>query len=368
MPLPCDCCPTGDPQCALAPVPFDSVTQTVAQAGWNPASLAATIDGIMGNQICGYNSPAGPTASTTLRVEYGLTSAHNRVRGLRLWNNGGSDLNDSDGLGAFNAEFYAGATLLTTLACLGVNGGTPLTFTLPAGTELNGVTRVVLRDLGKLSGSTVSPLWREIQLLEYQPVFPCRRRNGTLEWYTDGGLLVPTADVDLCEPFTPFVLPDLRLVGSAFGDDPGGVAENLMNVSPAPSSTTGWTVNGTCYDPIVGNPQMNWAPLSSVTMEYGQCPAAGGSSGGVFVQLSSPSLAPAGITWPTNNQDMAVGTSRMSNPFGGGRRAILTYLSGPAAGSASGTIRMTGGINLGLHFGNVSAAAPIRFRLDFVNA
>lgn len=365
MPLPCDCCPTGGPQCATVAVQFTSAAETASQAGWTPVAIDATADGVTSTTaLSGYTTVAGNTPSTTLRVTYTHSSPQSRVRGLRLWNQCGSDLGDADGLGHFDAAFYAGATLLTTLHCIGGNGGAPFTFPLPAGVELNGVTSVVLRNLSKQVGGTAAPLWRELQLLEYQTVFPCRRRNGTLEWYDEAGNLVPTADIEFCEPHEPFILPDLRLVGAAFGDDPGGIGENLCNVSPAPASFTGWTVNGACYDPTVGSPTMNWAPLSSVVMEYDE-PAAG-TSGGVFVQFSSPSLG--NITWPANNTDMAVGTSRMSNPFGGGRRAVLTYLSGPAAGSASGTIRMPGGINVSVHPANVSNQAPIRFRLDFVTA
>lgn len=365
--IPCDCCPTGEPRCALVSVQFTGVSETAAQAGWNQVSLPLTIDGVTATASqSGYNSPSGVTPSTTLRVTYTHSTPQNRVRGLRLWNQCGVDLNDSDGLGTFTAEFYAGATLLHTLVTAGANGGAAQTLLLPVGVELSSVDRVVLRDIGKLSGSTVAPLWRELQLLEFQTVFPCRRRNGTLEWYDQGDNLIPSATVVDCGTgASPYVtIPNLRLTGVFFGDGPDPAGENLCNVTPTPVATTGLTLSGVCYDPTVGNPTMDWTLPSVVELEYGNPPH---TSGGVQVLFSSPTLG--SITWPTDNTDMAVGSSRTSNVFGGGRRAVLTYLSGPAAGSPSQTIRMQGGATLGIHFGTTDNTTPaIRFQLAFIAA
>lgn len=364
MPVPCDCCPTSGSACAVATVPFTGVAETAAQAGWNQTNLALTIDGDTASTVnSGYTTTVGNTPSTTLRVTYTLATPRSRVRGLRLWNQAGGILTDADGLGTFTAEFYAGATLLTSLVCTGANGAGPQTFLLPFGLELTGVDSVVLRSLSKQIGGSVAPLWRELQLVAFQTVYPCRRRNGALEWYDEAGNLVPNGEVVRCEPAEPFILPDLRFTGIAFGDDPTGTAENICNVSPAPSATTGWNLSGTCYDPTTGGPTMTWGPTSSVILEYANGPG-NQVSGAVVIQFSSLSLG--AITWPTNNTMMEPGDVRISNPFGGGHRAVLTYVSGPAGNSPSGSIRMEGGSNLGIHRGNVSAAAPIRFRLDFV--
>lgn len=199
MPIPCDCCPTGAPRCALVGVQFTGVAQTTAQAGWTPASLNLTIDGITATgALSGYNSPAGIAPTPTPQVTYTHTTPQGRVRGLRLWNQGGGVLNDADGLGTFTADFYAGATLLTTLATSGANGGTAQSLLLPGTTELNGVDRVVIRDLGKLVAGTVAPLWRELQLVEVQTVFPCRRSTNVLEWYDLNGSVVPSTDIVPC--------------------------------------------------------------------------------------------------------------------------------------------------------------------------
>jgi hypothetical protein len=198
--VPCDCCDVEPPtRCAFASIPFTGVTETASQAGWNQVALSATADDVTQTSgQSGYNSPAGTTASTTLEVTYTHVTPQDRVRGLRLWNQAGSDLNDSDGLGTFQAEFYAGAVLQATINPSAVNGGAAQTFVIPGGAALNGITRVVLRNLGKLSGSTVAPLWRELQLIVPGPVFACRRLSGSVEWYDLSGDRVPTAEVFDC--------------------------------------------------------------------------------------------------------------------------------------------------------------------------
>jgi hypothetical protein len=333
-------------------------------------NLAATIDGVTATgALSGYNSPAGTTASTTLRVTYTLNTQHPRVRGLRLWNQAGNDLNDADGIGPFTVEYYSGATLLSTQSYVGVNGGQAQSFYLPNGAELSGVDSVVLRSLGKISGSTVAPLWRELQLLEYQTVIPCRRTNGTLEWYNLAGTLVPSADIVPCDPIPVNPVPDLVMTGSAFGDDPTGTAENICAITPAPVSTTGWAAPvGGCYDPTAGAPTMTWGPLASVEMEYSNGPG-NQASGGVLMSFSTPTGGGA-ITWPTNLTNMQVGEQRLSNVFGNGRRARITLVSAPGSGpTTNGSIRMEGGAVLGFHRLNVSAAGmPIRFRLEFTTA
>lgn len=365
MPYPCDCCPTGPPRCALAGQQFTGVAETVPQAGWNQTNLALTIDGdVTSTTNSGYTTTVGNVQSTTLRVEYTLATPATRVRGVRLWNQAGGILTDADGLNNFTAEFYAGAVLLATQSWTGVNGGQAQNFTLPLGLELTGVDRVVLRNLDKQIGGSVAPLWRELQLLTFQTVFPCRRRTGVLEWYDQAGNLVANADVVGCDTPTPFVTPTLTMNGSAFGDDPSGTAENMCNVVPAPTTATGWNLTGSCYDPTTGAPSFTWTNVSSVEMEFGDN-GNGQPSGAVFVSFT-PSGFPT-ITWPTNFSNMVVGEQRLSNVFGGGHRARLTYLSGPPHTASSGTIRMNGGSTLAVHPLNVSAQLPIRFRLDLLN-
>ncbi|WP_030236777.1 hypothetical protein [Streptomyces sp. NRRL S-350] len=366
MAVPCNCCPVGlASACALVGVQFTGVAETASQAGWTQTNLALTADGDTTSTVnSGYTTTVGNTPSTTLRVEYTLSTPHNRVRGLRLWNQGGSLLTDSDGLNRFTAEFYAGATLLTTATFQGVNGAGPTTHTLPLGLELTGVDRVVLRTLDKQIGGAIAPLWRELQLLTFEPVFACRRGT-TLEWYDQYGNLVANADVVSCDQPTPFITPTLTMNSSAFGDDPSGTAENMCNVVPTPSSATGWTLTGACYDPTTGTPSFTWNGVSAVEMSFGDN-GNGQPSGAAFISFTA-SGSPA-ITWPTNLTGMDIGEQRLSNVFGGGHRARLTYVSGPPQSASSGTVRMNGGSTIALHFNNVSVQPPIRFRLELLNA
>lgn len=368
MVMPCDCCFTEAAGCALVGVQFDGVVESAAQPGWNQVNLAATADGVVNtSSLSGYNTAVGNTPSSSLRITYSIGTPQNRVRGVRVWNQAGSDLTDADGLNHFTAEFYAGAVLLTTATWQVGNGGAPQSRTLPNGLELNGVTSVVLRTLDKQIGGSVAPLWREFQLLEFQPVFPCRRRGGALEWYDASGNLVANGDVINCEtPPQPWVPDQVVMTGQFFGDDPSGTAENLCNVTPAPSSTTGLNpVAGNCYDPVAGNPSMTFGPTSSIEMEYTGGPA-NQASGAVHIAFTP---TPGGtITWPASAFQMEPGDTVMSNAIPGGRRAILTYVSGPAGSSPSGSIQLPGGSVIRLHGLNVSVAAPIRFRLDFITA
>lgn len=367
-PLPCNCCPTGAAGCALVAVRFDSVAETVPQAGWNQVDLPATIDGVTATAaLSGYTTTVGNTPSAALRITYGLSSPHNRVRGVRLWNQGGGDLTDSDGLNHFTAEFYAGVTLLSTVTWQVGNLAAPFTRLLPSGLELNGVTSVVLRTLDKQIGGAQAPFWREFQLLEFQPVLPCRQGT-TVTWYDLDGNVIPNADVVSCEtPPQPILVSDLNMLGQFFGDGPDPQGENLCDVLPTPSATTNLTlgaVSPNCYDPNgVGNPTMTWGPTTSVEMSYGNLPH---TTGGAIVQFSATSLG-GSITWPTSAFQMAVGETLTSNLLPGGRRAVLTYVSGPAQSSPSGTIQPTGGASLFLHrFTTDNTTQPIRFRIDFI--
>lgn len=210
-PVPCNCCPTGPPRCALLPVIFDGAHTEVFTGGpgivpvGGPGSvvgLARWSDGdVAGPNFTGYNSPGVQfTAVTSPIIDLNFAAPQNRVRGLREWNQGGGDLGDADGFASWDFEFFAGAVSLATGNMVMGNGGAPFTHLLPGGQELAGVTRVRLSNMRKLNpGAGVSPLVREVQALEVATVFPCRRRStNVLEWYSEAGTLVPAADVIPC--------------------------------------------------------------------------------------------------------------------------------------------------------------------------
>lgn len=207
MTLPCDCCATGPPRCALVAVLFDGAKTLVFQGGPGitgsntPAGINAWSDGnTAGGAYTGFNSPPVQfTAVTSPIVDLSFAAPQNRVRGLREWNQGGADLSDLDGFASWDFEFFAGAVSLTTGNMLMGNGGAPFTHLLPGGQELNGVTRVRLSNMRKLNpGAGVAPLVREVQALQVGSVYPCRRNTGALEWYDLNGSLIPSADVIPC--------------------------------------------------------------------------------------------------------------------------------------------------------------------------
>ena len=352
-------------------------------AGWSgPISLNATIDGdTAAGPIAGYNTAAGQQIATSPQVTYTHSTPQNRVRGLQLDNQGGGDLSDFDGLGTFTADFYAGVTLLATLATSGANGGAHQYLLLPNGQELSGVTSVVIRALGKLNaGATVAPLWRELQLLEISSVYPCRRRNGTLEWYDVNGNLVPSNTVTSCGPCVPMTVSDLSLTGVSFnfaGDGSG--ADEYLSIVPLASSTAVGTVlvapnhyhasapstNSTCGGK---NVRVTFLPASSFDVTYG---GVGGSSvGGAFIQFSAPSLGGALNFGSWASGAFTPGQSRVITIPNG--KATLTYVSGPAIGNnaprgvaAQCGLGAVGSSIIGLHLQDISTLdQPFVFRLD----
>lgn len=203
MPYPCDCCAFGDARCALGERLFDGGDAVLVSQGTATGiyPLSRWSDGdIAGPNFTGFNSPGVQfTAATSPVVELLFASPVNRLRGVREWNQGGGDLGDADGFASWDMEFFAGAVSLGVFNMTMGNGGAPFTFLLPGVQELDGVTRVRLSNMRKLNpGSGVSPLTREVRALAFQTVFPCRRGNGAVEWYTEGGLLVPSASVGVC--------------------------------------------------------------------------------------------------------------------------------------------------------------------------
>lgn len=205
MTYPCDCCAYGDARCALVEQLWDGNNSTAVLVSQGTATGVYPLDrwsngDISGGPWTGFNSPGVQfTAATSPVVDLLFASPQNRVRGMREWNQGGSDLNDADGFASWDMEFFAGAVSLGVFNMTMGNGGVPFTFLFPSGQELNGVTRVRLSNMRKLNpGSGVSPLTREVRALAFQTVFPCRRRSGAVEWYSEGGLLVPAANVGVC--------------------------------------------------------------------------------------------------------------------------------------------------------------------------
>lgn len=197
-----------------------------------------------------------------------------------------------------------------------------------------------------------------------QPAFGFRCGAAT-NWYDAAGNPVAAASVQPC-PLppgavpVPSAVPDLHLLGGAFNDDASGQGENLCNIAPAPSATSGWAAPAAgCYDPTFSQPTMDWTSTTSVDITYG---GPSRVSGGVFIHFSSPSLG--AISWPAGAA-MTVGQQRWSNFFGGGRRARMTYLGGAGAVGNDAPV-MPGGTQINLGFGpGGQHIMNVRFLLEF---
>lgn len=184
----------------------------------------------------------------------------------------------------------------------------------------------------------------------------------TLYW-VDGatGLVVDPATFEPCVNET-FVASAFTATGQFFGDGPDPAGENLCNVVPAPTGTTGFAAPASgCYDPTTGSPTMTWSSVSSVEFQYGNPPHA---SGGAGITFSSPDLGT--VTWPLTGQ-LNPGAQVLSNALTAGRRVLLTYLSGPLGSSPSGSVRVTSANTVFFHQNSTDGStAPIRVRLDIL--
>lgn len=248
MTIPCNCCVVCEPRCALTEVIFDGAKTPVFSGGpgvvaTGPASRWSDGD-VAGPNFTGYNSPGVQlTAVTSPIMDLSFAQPHNRVRGLREWNQGGGDLSDTDGFSSWDFEFFAGAVSLATGTMTMGNGGAPFTHLLPGGQELNGVTKVRLSNMRKLNpGATVSPLTREVRALEAGTVFPCRRPNGALEWYDSNGNLALAADIVDCPASEASYTPCETTVTTSFTNgsfELPVVAANTATFLPN-ASVPGW--------------------------------------------------------------------------------------------------------------------------------
>lgn len=202
MVVPCNCCPTRDTRCGLSAETFSAVTLVANPAGYGVFDLNISRDGIT-NQVSfsGFSTPAVQiTPANSPTIDYTLTPARDRIRGVRIYNQGGGNLNDSDGLGGATITFLdPGAVVLATGTLIAGNGGAPFTFLLPAGATVNNVATVRMTNLTKVNPAAgVAPLWREFQALQLNSVYSCRTPNGVLHWYDPDGTEVLVTDIVAC--------------------------------------------------------------------------------------------------------------------------------------------------------------------------
>lgn len=204
MAIPCNCCSLNLTKCKLpifaatCPLPATQVTQPVTspipntQLIANPQNLAIsnpplsrTADGNnAGGSFSGFTSGNNTvTFPQNIIVDYVYATIQDRVLNIRLWNNGGGVLTDQDGLSnATIAELYDNSGTLIFAGNLAAgNGGGVFVTNVSAFPGLDGVKRLRLRNLRRQVASTVSPIWRDINLqLAYE---------STITW-TCGDLVV----------------------------------------------------------------------------------------------------------------------------------------------------------------------------------
>lgn len=201
MTVPCNCCPIS--RCGRANVEriFDGGPAVLVAnpGGFGVLPLARWSDGdISGANFTGFTTPGVQiTPATSPTIDLLFAAPRGNVVGLREWNQGGGDLNDSDGFSGWTVTVLdpVSAVLFTGPMVMG-NGGAPFTLLFPG--PLDNVARVRLTNMTKINpGSGVSPLVREVRALVNEPVFPCRRA-GVVTWYDVAGNVVPTASVTPC--------------------------------------------------------------------------------------------------------------------------------------------------------------------------
>ncbi|MFF4391443.1 hypothetical protein ACFY0G_32340 [Streptomyces sp. NPDC001552] len=206
-PVPCDCCPTSSPpRCAAGEVLFSSVLVSANPAGLSIVNLASTIDGTQGSDLSGFSPPvteATLVANPTTAIDYLFAAPVDNLVRLRWHNGGGGVLTDQDGFGLITMTLLDAG--LAPLLSLPWNVGPPAGNNVPPRqldfVAVNGVSRVRFSGFHKQNTGvmgTGSPLLRQVEAFVFGPVYPCRRRNGALEWYNLAGNLVPAADVVPC--------------------------------------------------------------------------------------------------------------------------------------------------------------------------
>lgn len=123
MSIPCNCCPTEITRCrydyiactaaptivqgsTTSPVPNQSVV-VANPNGFGIQNIAATADGnTAGGSYGGITTGLGNAINVV--IEYRWTTAVDRAVQIRLWNNGGGNVNDFDGIGTALATILDG--------------------------------------------------------------------------------------------------------------------------------------------------------------------------------------------------------------------------------------------------------------------
>lgn len=186
---PCDCCPLYLYRCynqEELQVLFSSAAITANPAGYAVSgAISQLIDqSLAGSPICGFGTPAVQiTPQNSPVIEFSFASPQNRISRVQEHNQGGGDLNDSDGFGvtSFSLLSPTGAILYTgTLIC--GNGAAPFSTSFP---PVDNVAKIRWWNLTKVNPTAgVAPLAREFQAFQ-SPVriAEAMRCAGVITWF-----------------------------------------------------------------------------------------------------------------------------------------------------------------------------------------
>ncbi len=177
-----DCCPLQltkcsqmryTPSCLITPVATQVVPKTTGAFavavtanpnGYGIINIAATGDNnTAGASYGGIDRPANASAPGVV-IRYTNPVNFNRVIRVKLWNNGGGNVNDSDGLASATVTLRDSAlNILYTGTLIGANGGAVQSLNNIG--KIDNVRYLFLSNITSLTGSA-SPdiLWRNIQM------------------------------------------------------------------------------------------------------------------------------------------------------------------------------------------------------------
>ncbi len=182
MSIPCNCCPTEITRCrydyiactaaptivqgsTTSPVPNQSVV-VANPNGFGIQNIAATADGnTAGGSYGGITTGLGNAINVV--IEYRWTTAVDRAVQIRLWNNGGGNVNDFDGIGTALATILDGnANVLWQGNLVAGNGGAIFVTELNGvslANQINGIRVLRLSNITNLPGAAAPDiLWRNI--------------------------------------------------------------------------------------------------------------------------------------------------------------------------------------------------------------
>ena len=145
--------------------PFNSVTLVANPRPWPISGLPNTIDGSVAGLVYA-RIFTGQAAATGVVIDYGFTTPEFQVTAVQLFNNGGGNLSDFDGIGTALVEVFdpAGTVLFSGSLNAG-NGSAGFRTNFPA--PLDNVARVRLSNITNLPGAAAPDIiWREFRAFQ----------------------------------------------------------------------------------------------------------------------------------------------------------------------------------------------------------